>query len=286
MNEPRDIDGLTQMQDILPTLIDLCSLNDAETDGFDGLSLAGALRGSCPVPADRTLFINYSRMPNFDFPTPASQAVMRKEETAVLWQRWRLIENSALYNLERDPLQEHNVIDEYPQIARMLSQRLDAWWESVESLANEPQAVTIGSDHENPTILTGCEWRDVFLDQQQQIRAGVYKNSYWHLDVDRPGTYRFELRRWPFEADLPLSQPAPEETLVDGILPCGRSIPIAGARIHIAGHDQRVDLEPEAKSAVFTLSLPAGPALLHTWFLDEAGQGLTGAYYVKVTRLT
>ena len=45
--------------------------------------------------------------------------------------------------------------------------------------------VIIGSDHENPR-LTGCEWLDVFIDQQRQIRIGQHKSGYWMLEVAEP----------------------------------------------------------------------------------------------------
>jgi len=130
----------------------------------------------------------------------------RHEGTAVLWQRWRLLEGTALYELDSDPGQDHNVIEQHPDIARKMADALDRWWKEVEPFANEVQRITIGSDAENPSMLSACEWQDVFVDQQRQVRIGVRKNSYWHLLVDRAGTYTFELRRWPRESGLSLSE--------------------------------------------------------------------------------
>ena len=112
--EPQDIQGLTQVQDMLPTLLDLCSIpNDAK---FDGMSLASILKGKAVVPKDRMLVINYSRMPSFvNYPTPFAQTLMQRNMGEVLWKRWRLLEDRELYNLETDPLQQNNVIDKYPK---------------------------------------------------------------------------------------------------------------------------------------------------------------------------
>ena len=78
----------------------------------------------------------------------------------------------------------------------------------------------------NPMMLTACEWKDVFVDQQAQVRWGERKNSYWHLQVAQAGTYRFELRRWPKEIEaettLTSSYDKPVET---GVL--GKALPIA-----------------------------------------------------------
>ena len=46
-------------------------------------------------------------------------------------------------------------------------QALDAWWAEVEPVANQPQRIIIGSDAENPMLLSACEWQDVFVDQQR-----------------------------------------------------------------------------------------------------------------------
>src|SRR3546814_6411540 len=99
-----------------------------------------------------------------------------------------------------------DVINEHPEIATFMRQALDRHWSSIEAIANEPQRVVIGSVNENPTLLSACEWMDVFVDQQSQVLKGVQKNSYWLLDVAEAGTYTFELRRWPKELDIPLSQ--------------------------------------------------------------------------------
>ena len=61
----RDVGGLTQVQDLLPTLLDLCGIKPSKNTKFDGMSLATVLQGKEQVPEDRTLIINYSRMPGF-----------------------------------------------------------------------------------------------------------------------------------------------------------------------------------------------------------------------------
>jgi len=284
LGSPRDIGGLTQVQDILPTLVDLCGLEPLETR-LDGINLAPALGNEGVVPEDRMLAVNYSRMPSDDYPTPDSRAVIRREGAAVLWKRWRLLEGTALYNLESDPGQESNVIDLHPEITQKMTDFLDAWWGEVEPVANQVQRIIIGSDQENPMMLSACEWRDVFVDQQRQVRFGERKNSYWHLQVERAGTYRFELRRWPEESGLHLTEACPAVQLTDGYMETGCALPIARARLLIERQQHIQAVEPDDEAAIFTVQLNAGPTLLHTWFDDEHNQPICGAYYVFVKRL-
>jgi arylsulfatase len=284
--QPRDIGGLTQVQDVLPTLLDLSEIETSRS--FDGMSLAPVLRGEAEVPEDRMLIINYSRMPSvFNYPSPYSQSIMTRDHAAVLWKRWRLLEDRELYDLESDPLQETNVIDRHPGVVGRMRENLYRWWDEVGPTANEPQRVVIGSDHENPLRLTACEWLDVFVDQQAQIRAGIEKNGYWLLDVAEAGNYEFELRRWPRELDRPL---------MDGDARGRGAIPISRAGLFISNYHHMsigekkpygfegltTEVEPGDTAVVFTLPLEKGPMALHTWF---QGKGTTlSAYYVYVTR--
>jgi hypothetical protein len=146
----------------------------------------------------------------------------------------------------------------------------------------EPQRVVIGSDAENPLMLTACEWLDVFVDQRRQIRRSEAKNGVWHLLVDQPGTYTFELRRWPREANVPLRAGLSPTTVTDGSYVAGKALPIAGARIRIGTFTDKAAAERSASAFTFRTQLAAGPIELQTWMLDDAGDELCGAYDVYV----
>lgn len=286
----RDVGGLTQVQDLLPTVLDLCGIKPKKKTTFDGISLASVLRGKEQVSEDRILIINYSRMPGFsNYPSPHSQTQMRADQAAVLWKRWRLLEDRELYNLATDPLQKKNIIGQYPDVVTKMRQNLYSWWDGVKHLANEEQRIIIGSEHENPTKLSATEWLDVFVDQQGQIRRGVLKNGYWLIDVARAGEYEIELRRWPKEADGTVSG-----TLPDG---SGTALPINQAMLFVSGHNhlkisekksyqfegltKRVN--PKDKGVTFTMNLKKGPTALHTWFKGK-NELMLSAYYVYVNR--
>ncbi len=287
---PRDVDGLTEVQDILPTLVDLCDLKNASYIDFDGMSLGPVLRGQASIPEDRIFVINYSRMPpGFNYPSPYSQSVLTRNQGVVLWKRWRLLEDRELYNLDSDPLQKQNVIDRFPEVVLKMRTFLYDWWDVVKDIANEPQRIIIGDDAENPMMLTACEWMDVFVDQQRQVTRGTRKSGYWLLDVAEAGEYEFALRRWPKEIDVPLAG-APESG--------GEVLPIETARLfisdvnHLAIEDKKPfgfegltkPVSPEQTSVTFTLFLEKGPMALHTWFDDLRGETICSAYYVYVQK--
>jgi arylsulfatase A-like enzyme len=282
---PRDVSELTHVQDLLPTLIDLCGLQRPQGPKYDGVSLANLLRGKAGGLDDRMLVVNYSRMP---FGVKRRQddhpGAPRKEGAAVLWKRWRLLEYDRLYDLAGDPMQERNVVAEHPEVAAKMRAALDAWWAGVKGSVNEPSRVVVGADEENPTMLTACEWFDVFVDQQRQVRVADEKFGAWHLDVAEPGDYAIELRRYPREADLPINAAVEATRVTDGRYVAGRALAATETRLTIGKHDETMKLSDGAKEATFRVQLDAGPIELKTVFLDADGKELCGAYYAYVRR--
>lgn len=291
-----EVSGLAQVQDILPTLVDLCDLHKPTPLGFDGLSLAPVLRGENEISDDRMLIINYSRMPGFiSYPSPQGQTIVRREGAAVLWKGWRLLECRELYNLDTDPLQKSNVYDQNLDVVQKMENQLNIWWDKVKDGVNEPQKIIIGSEKENPSFLTAVDWLDVFIDQQPQVSRGERKNSYWCLDVAQEGNYEIELRRWPRETDSPI---AGKCTMADrnGNIG-GTALPIVSASIYIGGMELRTiamktpygfegltkEVTPDDKAITFDVHLKPGPIYLHTFF-HLKGEGTIGAYYAYITR--
>jgi hypothetical protein len=117
-----------------------------------------------------------------------------------------------------------------------------------------------------------------------QVRRGERKNGVWHLEIARPGTYRFTLRRWPAEAHTAISAGTSQFQATDGVLPAGIALPIARARLKIGELERDSAVGPTATSVEFTCELPAGPVQLQTWFQDASGDEVCGAYFVEVTR--
>ena len=284
LGKPRNVGGLTHVQDLLPTLASFCEL--PIPSDLDGIDLAPVFRGEAAVADERMLVINYSRMPHgFEYPSPDSQSIMRREGAGVLWKRWRFLEDKALYDLATDPLQKKNVIEEHPKIVEKMRARLEEWWGSVKDQANEPQAVVIGHPNENPVMLTACEWLDVFIDQQQQVRRADLKNGWWEIDVAEAGQYDLELRRWPRESNLAIRAGTPAIRMTDGTFVEGVKLPITRARIRFGTRPgQTKPVGPTTKGVTFTVSLPKGRTRLHTWFDDDRRQTVVGAYYVYANR--
>jgi hypothetical protein len=283
--QPAVIDELCQVQDLLPTLSSMAGIKDIP-DNLDGIDLSPLIKGDDAALEDRMLVINYSRMPPFKVSyTTDNPSIPKKDGAAVLWKNWRLLENRELYDLNSDPHQDHDVAPEYPEIFQQMSDHLNEWWRSVEDGVLDIQRVVIGHDAENPMMITACEWLDVFVDQQAQVRRGVKKNGVWHIIVDRPGTYEFELRRWPRETGFALRDSMASTIVTDGRYVAGIPLNIHTARIRIGGKDKTKSIKHSDQSAAFTFDLEKGKNTIETWFYNGEDESICGAYYVYINRI-
>lgn len=270
-----DVTELTSCLDVLPTLADFCGLNVPQKEQLDGVNLAGLLRGETEKLPDRSLVVQFSRM---NAPRP------EKNDATVMWHEWRLVAGKELYDLKSDPAQSKNLFADRPEIATRLQSQYDAFWNRVAPEINTFSRIVIGSDKENPSLLSPCEWQDSFLDQAMQVRRGEKKNGVWGVEVERAGDYEFTLRRWPQESGLAIAAAAPPLKLADADWPAGAALPIARARLKVGDHEETKPVTADTQSIVFSLVLPAGPTQIQTWFDDADGKELCGAYYVYIRR--
>ncbi|UJH67059.1 arylsulfatase [Allomuricauda sp. SCSIO 65647] len=283
-NRPEKIDELCHVQDLLPTLASMSGITDIPQK-LDGVDLSPLLTGEKEKLDDRMLVINYSRMPMFEVNyTTKNPAIPMKNGAGVLWKNWRLLENRELYDISTDPYQDDDVAAENPEVVAKMRAHLDNWWDEVKDEVYEPQRVVIGSEHENPMLISACEWLDVFVDQQIQTRYGPKKNGIWHLFVAKAGEYEFELRRWPRESGFRLRQGIPEKKVTDGTFIEGTSFPIFSARMKAGNEEKSIKTSGGDVAVNFTFELEKGNIEIQSWFNDENGESILGAYYMYVTR--
>ena len=286
LGPPRDIDALTQIQDILPTLVDLCGLDAAVPAGFDGMSLAAALRGSGQDLDGRMVVVQWS------------QSVQPKQwQAAVLWRKWRLIRGKELYDLAADPGQARDIARDHPDVVKRMRDHYARWWAGVQPAIQDVGHIIVGSDRENPSRLSCNDWFGVKgrgnVTLQKEIRLGRNVNGAWNIQVDRSGRYEIALCRWPAEAAAAIRAALPAYKAADGALdyngklayPPGQALPIARARLAVGDVDVSAAVGAADRSVTFTVDLQAGTTKMQTWFLDEKGKALCGAYYVYVKRL-
>ncbi|VGO18294.1 arylsulfatase [Pontiella sulfatireligans] len=277
LGQARDINETTQMQDLLPTLIELCNLKtDAQTqESFDGVSLAGLIKENDAL-ADRKLVVQWSSK---DFP--------QYGDAAVLWNKWRLVHDKELYNVAEDSAQQNDVASQYPEIVQLLKAHYAAWWETVQPVVSIYARASIGGA-ENPVNLTCFEWTKKQgggnVTVQSTLMKGKTVNGSWMLNAEQAGRYRIELRRYPREANFAMSGAYPKTKRELTVFNECKALPVSRARLTIGDFDETITVGPADTVAVFEVTLPLGGTEMKTWLLDQQGKELCGAYYAYVEK--
>ncbi|MEX0324264.1 MAG: arylsulfatase [Puniceicoccaceae bacterium] len=285
----KDVDDLNAHIDVLPTLIDLCGLKPSQKVDFDGRSFKKQLyKPELELP-ERTLFVE-------------TQRTFEPEEwgkTSGMTRRWRMVNNEELYDIVKDPGQEDNVIDQFPEVAESIRTAHKAYWKRVSPGDRDKPRFIVGHKKDPETYLSSSDWYLPAVPwNHAQVANGSTHSGSWDITIAQSGTYRFEVRRWPREADATI-QGVPvftkdldawdarsgKEKLIYGDKM--KALPVHKVTLEISG-DSKVRKAKKVKAAdkaiVFEIPLQKGDMQVTGTLLDEAGEVIAGAYYVYVRR--
>jgi len=262
----QDIDETAAHIDLFPTLQDLCGLSVYKDRVIDGLSLAPLLGGAAgesrtgsagASPSrtgsagaspyrwpERNIFLQWHRG---DEPEPFRGSAVRGP-------RYKLVNGEELYDLEEDPGETRDIAAEQPEIVAELRSAYEAWFEDVSSTRGyHAPRIHVGTPHENPTLLTGQDWRGA--DTWINVQA-----AHWELHIAEAGTYDVSL--------ITLNRQA-----------TGR------ARIEIGGqtHERAFSIN-SPKWTFEELELPAGDTRFSFEVL-EVREGVEGIRFGEVARI-
>ena len=175
----RDVDALTAHVDLLPTLAGLCGVDVGATRPLDGTSLAPLLRDADVAWPERTLFVHSQRI----------EHPQKWRRAAVMTDRWRLVGEDELYDVDADPGQRANVAGEHPEVVARLRDAYDGWWTSLEPGFDGYVRIGLGGP-ESPTVLMSHDWHTEDRGvpwHQDHVRRGYVSNGYEHdsLSLER-----------------------------------------------------------------------------------------------------
>jgi arylsulfatase len=280
LGAPREIDTPTQNTDLFPTLCELCGVPQPEWAAADeplrGVSLAGLLRGTAKLP-DRKLVVQYGQIP-------------AKFDCCVIWDKWRLVKGTELYDVVADRAQQVNLADKRADVVQAMRAHYESWWSAIEPLVNEFVPQSIGAPQQPVVELTSGDWEGIYADNTGYVREAVGgpTGGHWHLQVEQAGEYEFTLRRWPARTKAalgdryePSATSPPNKPRVETV-----GFPmIARAKLEIAGVQAEVAANPKSTGATIRATLPAGRERLKAWFADADGKDLCGAFFVTVRKV-
>jgi len=278
--QPRDINVPTQNTDLLPTLLELCRIEQPRKSAitadewklYGGVSLAGLLRETQPSLADRMLVVQYGQS-------------IKKLDSCVIWNNWRLVAAEELYDVAADRAQEKNLASEKLDVVKAMRDHYETWWRGVELLVNEFVPISIGAAQQPVVELTSGDWEGIYADNTGHLRSAVGgpTGGHWNIQVETAGEYEFTLRRWPEQTGVALGDKHDAQTA--GPNAASRAFPnIAQGILEIANIERAAKADPKSQGVTLDVTLPAGRTTLEAWFMDEAGDDLCGAFFVTVRK--
>ena len=291
MDKGRDVANLTGGIDVLPTLMEMCGLKRPKGPPLDGVSLAPLTRGEAKAPStklgaswpDRTICVDNQRITN----------PVKWNRGCAMTDRWRLVDNKELYDIKKDPGQKRNVIKDHPDVAARLRADFDKWWDSLADSYKRDYPISIGSDEENPAMITTHDiiGRDIW--NHDQVLAASPASGHWILNVERAGEYELSLRRYPKEADGPITAAVPTPKPLKSLNyfshslryaiehDQSRPVPAGAAGLRIGSFEKKTPIpakvdkpsddyvtnkKGEVLAVNFRVKLPAGKTRMEAWF--------------------
>ena len=254
LQEGRDVGRLSAHIDVLPTLAELCGLKKPEKVELDGASLVPLLTGEGKGWPDRTLIVHSQRI----------EHPQKWRKSAVMTERWRLVNGKQLFDIQADPGQKKDVAAAHPDVVAKLRKAYDAWWDSLSTRFGEYCRIVLGSEKENPARLTSHDWHTPRVPwHQSHVRnTKLWVNGFWAVEVSRAGRYQVTLRQMPAEANF--------------------SIQATEARFKLGQIDETKPIPKGATAVTFDVALKPGKTRLQTWLTDKPKGKSRGAYFVYV----
>lgn len=310
MNRKHTSDVLAHAVDIVPTLLDMTGAKTPPGLKFDGVSIRPLLDpGARPQWPDRFLVTDSQRV----------RDPVKWKQTAVMSHQWRLVNGRELYAIKTDPGQSRDVAADHPEQVATMRAFYDAWWAELEPTFAQTTEIHLGHADHPVVSLTGHDWiqEDLPPWNQRHIRLAhglpgpatkgpaakrrlkpaanlaegkSLHQGHWAVKVLRAGRYEISLRRWPVEANTPITAGLRAEPDVPGATKAfraaeGVAVPVVTATLRIDGRD--LETRPVTAADVqitFQATLAAGSHQLAPVFTTARGDEL-GAYYAVVTSL-
>ncbi|TWT52357.1 arylsulfatase [Allorhodopirellula solitaria] len=262
IEEGKSVERLTAHIDILPTFIELCGLDAPEIE-FDGKNISELLYSDGDQWSNRALVVESQRVVD----------PIKWRKSAVMTDRWRLINGEEVFDMSDDPKQTDDLASEQSAVRERLRRQYNDFWSDVSREHNLTSYMVIGADESPIVSFSSHDW---LIDKlppwhQNHIKNGdVAEESFWAIEVERDGEYEISLRRWPVEADKGIN---------DGTY--GKAFHFEQARLKIGDIDETQDIPEGAKEVTFRVQLKKGVTRLAPVFI---GPDLTATpYYAYVT---
>ena len=179
----KDIETVAAHIDILPTLAELCDTELPQGRIIDGINLLPLIKGNGLKWDERPLFFYWTRK----YPELYYNMALRKGKYKLVGKTNynAPITDFELFDLEKDPYEQKNIVITNERIAKGLKEELETTYHELihsENLIDQPRVI-IGSGHENPVLLNrndAAGERGIWAQEEiyGKWKVGIKKGRY------------------------------------------------------------------------------------------------------------
>lgn len=184
----QEIPALAAHIDVLPTVASICNVKMKPGREIDGTDLLPLIKGTASTTGERSLFFYWTR----HSPELYNNIALQRG-------RYRLVGNTdynsplssfELFDIEKDPYEQRNIVGELPGIAAGLKKELDLKFRQLTASPDlkEKPYVSIGTSNENPVILNRND-----ADGQWGVWEQEEAYATWRVIISE-GTYNIRFR--------------------------------------------------------------------------------------------
>ncbi|MCF6358278.1 MAG: arylsulfatase [Draconibacterium sp.] len=174
----KEIETTAAHIDILPTVAELCNVELPGDRTIDGKSLIPLIQDKQIDWANRSLFFYWTRR----YPELYNNIALQKGNFKLVGHTNynATVEDFELFDIEKDPYEQNNIVSNNLTIATELKTGLDNYYNELINSDNivNPQPIWVGNEHENPVILNRNDAggaRGIWSQEE------IY--GKWHVDI-------------------------------------------------------------------------------------------------------
>ncbi len=281
LTKGKDINSLTVVRDILPTLSSLCGLKSPKK--IDGKDISDLIFENENTDLDtRIEVVDTQRM----------DKLVYEKQFAVMQGDWRLV-GKKLFNLKEDKGQSNDIATKYPEKTKELREFYNEWWKTLDAENLNYERIILDTKKEENVYLSvhdqhprNPEMYNVKTQipyNQNYVRKGIDYEGEWSLKNCGKKNYVVSLRRWPRESNLKINQTTP--AVAPYCKGCsdfweGKNLKATKATLIIGDQVYTKEVSPNDTSIDFDVKIRKGDFEMSATF--QTIDGSFPAYYVYV----
>ncbi|MCK4922096.1 MAG: arylsulfatase [Bacteroidales bacterium] len=262
----KEVDALTSVMDIFPTLVELCEIKSSEKLDQDGISFKPALYGK-EIPGNESRVIYLSKI------VPDTELDFQRNMYSVIEGEWRWINRKELYNIKEDLDQRNNIAADNPGIVSKMEKGLDEFLAKNASKREVPVRFLLGDKkHKTISLTTQDLWGKPAFSQGH-VRKLSQGSGPWKVTFLNDGKYKITLSRYPLYTGFAFN----EKTNGNN----SQEFTADKAKLAIGTETYEKGISATDKHVSFEIEVKAGDNDLETWIYSEEGITIP-SYFVEV----